>query len=229
MAYPSSHTASGSVKPRPSLYAVEIDRSTGARMLSQIVRPMVHTQIRLLAGSAAPRSTLVNLLSQWLGFLGVRARVTHLEPDTNRIYVSFCVEKPEACDPRDWQHILGKLRCTPGMPLAAPFEPTPAQQSQLHRLLAHMIQAGQGEGPIPWENLRPQLMALGFDEATLAGIRSQLSNPQPLEAVLADLDPDVAALALARAVGIAMLDRRINPSEDSALNALLQAMGRTVS
>ncbi|MBW4697331.1 MAG: hypothetical protein KME03_05420 [Aphanocapsa lilacina HA4352-LM1] len=198
-------------------------------MLSQIVRPMVHTQIRLLAGSAAPRSTLVNLLSQWLGFLGVRARVTHLEPDTNRIYVSFCVEKPEACDLHDWQHILGKLRCTPGMPPAAPFEPTPAQQSQLYRLLAHMIQAGQGEGPVRWESLKPQLMALGFDEATLAGIRTHLSSPQPIAELLAGLDPDVAALTLGRAVGIAMLDRRINPSEDSALNALLQAMGRTVS
>ena len=47
-------------------------------MLSQIVRPMVRTQIRLLANSQATHTTLVKTITQWLGFLGVQATVTQL-------------------------------------------------------------------------------------------------------------------------------------------------------
>jgi hypothetical protein len=38
------------------------------------------------------------------------------------------------------------------------------------------------------------------------------------------LDPDVAAIALSKAVGIALLDRQVNSGEDRALGALLKAM-----
>ncbi|AGY60557.1 hypothetical protein [Gloeobacter kilaueensis] len=196
-------------------------------MLSQIVRPMVHTQIRLLASSEAPRSTLMNLLAQWLGFIGVRAQITHLEPDTSRIHIAFCVEKPEACDLYDWQHILGKLRSAPTESPTGTAQLSAFQERQLHRLLAHMIQVGNPDPTPPWEHLRPQLVSLGFAESTLTGIRACLAEPQPLDEILAHLEPDVAALALARAVGIAMLDRQINASEDSALKALLRTMSRS--
>jgi hypothetical protein len=38
-------------------------------MLSKIVRPMVRTQIRLLANCQATRPTLIETISQWLSFL----------------------------------------------------------------------------------------------------------------------------------------------------------------
>ena len=60
-------------------------------MLSQIVRPMVTTQIRLLSKSKATRATLVKTIAKWLGFLGVEARVTQLETAGNKIKVSLTV------------------------------------------------------------------------------------------------------------------------------------------
>jgi hypothetical protein len=195
-------------------------------MLSQIVRPMVRTQIRLLANTQATRSTLVETIAQWLGFLGVRAEVTEIDAESNRICVSLVVGKPEACDDRDWQQILDNLQETKGSPEdGQPIgQLTPKQESKLQRLLAYVIQVGEPDCPVDWDNLEPQLRSLGFAEETLLGIRSALRVPQSLDQLMEGLDADVAAIALSKAVGIALLDRRVNPLEDKALSALLEVM-----
>ncbi|MCU0571044.1 MAG: hypothetical protein MUF49_31320 [Oculatellaceae cyanobacterium Prado106] len=195
-------------------------------MLSQIVRPMVRTQIRLLANSQASRSTLVTTIAQWLGFLGVHAQVTQLESHSDRIQVSLTVGKPEACDTSDWEQILRNLNRTPA---TAPTLPeTPAineqQQRKLQRLLAYVIQVGEPDQAKNWERLLPQLQLMGFGDEMLAGIRAALKVPQSLEALMEGLDPDLAAIALSKAVGIALLDRQVNSHEDQALSALLEAM-----
>ena len=196
-------------------------------MLSQIVRPMVRTQIRLLASSQATRSTLIQTIAQWLGFLGVRAQVTQLDAGSNRIHVTLTVDKPEACDSCDWQQILDKLNQNTEIAdavLPHQSQITPQQQSKLQRLLAHLIQAGNPDGLVNWEALIPQLQALGLDEPMLLGIKSAIKVPQPLDSLIKGLDADVAAIALPVAVSIALIDRRVNPSEDRALTALLQAI-----
>jgi hypothetical protein len=200
-------------------------------MLSQIVRPMVRTQIRLLANSRATRSTLVSTIAQWLGFLGVQAQVTQLDAASDRISVSITVGKPEACDPHDWAQILQNLRSatadrnsTPELSLLT----TQQQQSKLQRLLAYVIQAGHPNGLASWEVLYPQLKNLGFDDTTLLGIKSALKIPQSLDQLMDGLDADVAAIALPKAVSIALLDRQVNASEDKALSALLDAMKQPV-
>jgi hypothetical protein len=58
----------------------------------------------------------------------------------------------------------------------------------------------------------------------LLGVRSALKVPQSLDQLMEGLDPDIAAIALPKAVSIALLDRRVNASEDRALTALLQLM-----
>jgi hypothetical protein len=78
-------------------------------MLSQIVRPLVHAQIRFLANSGVTRKTLIDIIAQWLGYLGVRAVVTHLESHSDQIQVSLSVSKPEGCDRHDWQQIIYNL------------------------------------------------------------------------------------------------------------------------
>jgi hypothetical protein len=194
-------------------------------MLSQIVRPMVNTQLRLLAKSQATRPTLVSTVAQWLGFLGVRAHVTQLDASSGKINISLTVDKPEACDDHDWQQIVKNLETPNGnlqMPLLADL--TPQQQSKLQRLLAYVLQAGNPGQPVNWEDVYPQLQPLGLDETILLGIRSALKIPQDLESLLNDLDPDVAAIALPKAVSIAMLDHKVNQSEDAALTSLLNAM-----
>ena len=196
-------------------------------MLSQLVRPMVQTQIRLLANSRATRSTLVSTVSQWLGFLGVRAQVTRLDGDAGRIHISLLVGKPEACDAGDWQQILTNLNRgeTEAEVVSSNLVVvTPQQQSRIQRLLAYVIQVGSPEQPIDWATLHPQLETVGLDEQTLLGIRSALKVPQCLEDLLEGLDADVAAIALPKAVSLAMLDRQVNSSEDKALTALLQVM-----
>jgi hypothetical protein len=195
-------------------------------MLSQIVRPMVRTQIRLLANSQATRSTLVTTIAQWLGFLGVQAKVTQLDTDSDQIQVSLTVGRPDACDKHDWEKILQNLEQsktadsnqTPAAPL------NPQQERKLQRLLAYMVQVGNPEAPMDWDTLCPQLQGLGFEEDTLMGIRAALKVPQSLEQLTEGLDADVAAIALSKAVGIALLDRQVNSSEDKALSTLLEAM-----
>jgi hypothetical protein len=190
-------------------------------MLSQIVSPMVRTQIRLLANSQATRSTLVTTIAQWLGFLGVQAQVTHLETDANQIQLSLRVGKPSSCDTHDWQQILQNLNHGKAVP-PAPAPLSEPQERKLQRLLAYMVQVG--EPGADWEALAPQLQGLGFGEEMLLGIRAALKVPQSLEVLMEGLDPDVAAIALSKAVGIALLDRQVNSGEDKALGALLKAM-----
>lgn len=196
-------------------------------MLSQIVRPMVRTQLRLLASSQSVRPTLTTTIAQWLGFLGVKARVTQLDATQSQIQVSLTVHKPDACDPQDWQQIVQKLS-TAGPPSLSP-EPsqfTAQQQSTLQRLLAHLLQVGNPEAGDDWDTLYPQLQTLGLDEQTLLGIRSALKVPQSLEQLIDHLDPDLAAIAFPKALSIALLDRQVTPSEDQALASLYQALKR---
>lgn len=194
-------------------------------MLSKIVRPMVRTQIRLLANCQATRPTLIETISQWLGFLGVRAQVNQLNTDSEKIQVSLTVDKPEACDSRDWQQIIHNLDKSSNSinPLKDPqAKLTPQQQRKLERLLAHLIQAGQTNSSTDWDTLYPQLQTLDLDELTLQGIRAALKVPQSLDQLISNLDSDLAAITLPKAVSIALLDRRVNPPEDRVLSALFQ-------
>ncbi|WAL59678.1 hypothetical protein [Thermocoleostomius sinensis] len=195
-------------------------------MLSQIVRPMVRTQLRLLANTQATRSTLVATIAQWLSFLGVKAEVTELNTQSNQICVSLTVGKPEACDDRDWEQILKNLDQpkTNAETAQAISALTAKQELKLQRLLAYVIQVGDPNRPVEWDALQPQLASLGFSEEMLLGIKSALKVPQALDQLTENLDADVAALALSKAVGIALLDRQVNPLEDKALSALLEAM-----
>jgi hypothetical protein len=188
---------------------------------------MVQTQLKLLANSRATRPTLISTICQWLGFLGVRAQVTHLNGRADQIHIGLTVEKPDACDSPDWQQILtnlnqGESEADLVSNNGAHF--TNHQQSRMCRLLAYLIQIGNPQS-LEWDTLYPQLRAIGLDENTLVGVRSALKVPQSLDDLVQGLDSDVAAVALPKAVSIAMLDRRVNSSEDAALTTLLKVMG----
>jgi hypothetical protein len=196
-------------------------------MLSQIVRPLVRTQIRLLANTQATRSTLISTIAQWLGYLGVQAQVTSLSASSGQIQVSLTVGKPESCESSDWQQILHNLNDASESSQSSETtyaQMTLKQQSKLQRLLAYLIQVGDPDNKVNWDTLYPQLKILNLDEDLLNGIKSALKVPQSLDQLLEGLDPDVAALALPKAVSIALLDRRVNAKEDSTLTALLSAM-----
>lgn len=78
-------------------------------MLSQIVRPLVDTQIRRLASSQNTSSTLIEAIAKWLSYLGVQAQVNYLTRQSEKIQVSLTVGKPDLCNSKDWQQILNNL------------------------------------------------------------------------------------------------------------------------
>jgi hypothetical protein len=194
-------------------------------MLSQIVRPLVQNQIRLLANSQATRATLIETIVRWLSYLGIHAQVNSLKSDADTITVSLSVGKPESCESQDWQQILHQLHLDGRRNQEQDnFEQMElAEQLQMVRLLAYLIQVGQPEEKVSWEALSPQLSSLTPDESLLAGIRSALKIPQSIE-LIKRLNPYVAARAFPLAVKIAWLDRQVNFQESQALTALLRAM-----
>ncbi|NCJ07157.1 hypothetical protein GS597_11705 [Synechococcales cyanobacterium C] len=193
-------------------------------MLTQLVRPMVRTQLRLLASCQATHPTLVSTICQWLGFLGVQAQVNQLQAQSENIQVSLTVAKPDACDPQDWEKILNNL----GQTTAAQQTQTgvthlnTAQQRTFVRLMAYLLQVGHPQQHVDWSQVAPKLQSMDLAPATLTALQSALRIPQSLELLVEELDPDLAAIALPQAVSIALMDRQVNPCEAQVLSALFQ-------
>ena len=190
-------------------------------MLTQIVRPLVDTQIRLLANSQATKKTLAQTISSWLGYFGVRTEVTQLIPNSDRISVSLTVGKPESCAQKDWQKILDNLtKSSSDLTNAQSDDMEMAKLVQLSKLLAYIIQIGLPDTEMNWTVLENQLSPLNLDSTTLGAVRSALKVPQSLSAI-DKLDPDLAARAFPLAVKIAWMDNQITAAESEALKALL--------
>ncbi len=194
-------------------------------MLSQIVRPLVNTQVRLLANSQTTQTTLVETIARWLGYIGVDAQVTQLSPNSDRIHVALTVGKPDSCDEQDWTSILNNLRSPqPNNYTSLNADHShKSHQLQLARLLAYLIQISDPHQEITWSEIEEQLSPLNLDVAILKGIQSAMKVPQSHD-LLEKIDPDVAASAFPVAVKIAWLDQEINSHENHALSALLSAM-----
>ncbi len=193
-------------------------------MLSQIVRPLVDSQIRQLANSQATYSTLVTTIAKWLSYLGVKAQVTHLAHQSGQIQVSLSVGKPTTCASDDWQKILHNLDQQKSVSSVSAIEQIlPSQRSKLQRLFAYLIQISQPDRKSNPNALSHLLHNLNLDEFMVLGIRSALKVPQSIDRLLKELDPDVVALALPQALEIALLDRQLNSETETAIIAMLKA------
>ena len=198
-------------------------------MLSQIVRPMVNTQIRLLAKSKATKITLIKTIAKWLGFLGVEAQVTQLNTAGDKIQVSITVGQPENSEDTDWQKILNNIEQDPGKTTDIPDDfhssliPSD-QETKYQRILAYAIQMSNPNHAVEWDNISPQLKGLGVDESMMLGVKSALKVPQSIDRLVKDLDADVAAIALSQTASIALLDRQINAGEYEVMQTLLNAI-----
>jgi hypothetical protein len=195
-------------------------------MLTQIVKPMVRTQLRLLANCQATRTTLISTICQWLGFLGVQAEVQQLNTTAGNIQVSLMVGKPDACDPQDWHHLLHNLKLD-APPAVLPITITQPsvsthQQQTLIQLFSYLLQIGHEHKPIHWDNVQLRLRTLQFDDELITGIQSTLDVPLSLDSLMDNLDADIAAIALPKAVSLALMDRQVNDSESHVLSTLLQ-------
>lgn len=190
-------------------------------MLSQIVRPLVDTQVRLLANSQATEKTFAQIIASWLGYLGVHTEVTQLIPNSDRICVSLTVGKPESCAQKDWQKILNNLANSQiETPSVQSEEMEMAKLIQLSKLLAYIIQSGSPETKPDWAILEQQLGNLNLDSITLQAVQSALKVPQILSSIK-KIDPDIAARAFPLAVKIVWMDDKVTTQESEALKTLL--------
>lgn len=197
-------------------------------MLDRLVRPLVRTQIQHLAQTQSANARLMAMVAQWLGYLGVKADVTQLQTHQGAIQISLTVNKPEQCSDNEWIKILTNIDQNKNAAGAKGeliyAKMSQSQQSKVHRLLAHVIQAGDSQAAQSWDDLQPRLATLGMEEPMLLGVKAALKVPAVLDPLLEDIETDVAAVVLARAIGIAMLDDCINKDEDTALRAIYGAL-----
>ncbi|MEO0394703.1 MAG: hypothetical protein AAF243_01800 [Cyanobacteria bacterium P01_A01_bin.137] len=197
-------------------------------MLDRLVRPLVRTQIQLLAQTQSANTRLMGMVSQWLGYLGVNADVTHLKTEQGRIQISLAVGKPEQCTENEWSKILTNIEQNSDESDAETeltyVEMTQGQKSKVHRLLASVIQAGNKNAVQSWDSLYPQLATMGMNKSMLENIRSAMKVPTMLDTLLEDLEPEVAAYVLSKAITIALIDREINQDEDTVLKSIYGAL-----
>ena len=197
-------------------------------MLDRLVRPLVRTQIQLLAQNQSANSRLTGMVSQWLGYLGVKADVVQLKTDSGKIQISLAVCKPDQCSDNEWCQILANIEQTNGTPgnrtELTYGDMSSNQQSKVHRLLASVIHAGDKKAAQSWDSLQPRLAAMGMGEEMLVNIRSAMKVPAMVDSLLEDLEPEVAAYVMAKAIGIALMDREINQDEDTMLKSIYRAI-----
>ncbi|MDJ0647302.1 MAG: hypothetical protein QNJ60_01230 [Xenococcaceae cyanobacterium MO_188.B19] len=192
-------------------------------MLSQIVAPLVDTQIRRLANSQATYSTLIETVAKWLSYLGVKAQVTHLTHQSGQIHISLTVNKPHTCSSYHWQQILDNLdRQQVTSCLNCYDQISSGQRSKLQRLFAYLIQNSELINKHNSNALSNFLYELNLDELMILGIRCALKVPQPIERLLRELDPDVVALAIPQAMKIALSDEKLNQEAETTINAMLK-------
>ena len=192
-------------------------------MLDRLVRPLIRTQIQLLTQTQSASSRLIGMISQWLGYLGVQAEVTHLQTSQETIQLSLTVNKPEQCSEQEWRKILENINQNDDVSSKDELtylNMSQSQKSKVYRLLAHVIRAGNSDAAQSWEHVRPCLVPLGMEDSLLAGIKAALKAPTMLDLLLEDLEMEIAAFVLSKAIGVALIDQRINQDEDNALKAI---------
>jgi hypothetical protein len=189
-------------------------------MLEKIVRPLVQTQIRLLANSEGTKTTLIETITRWLSYLGVIAQVRQLEPINDKIQVSLVVGKPASCDNGDWYKILNNLTHKSASKDILQ-EIGPDRQRKLARLIAYLVQVGHEENNIEWDKLESVFHDLNLNNQIIAEFRAAVKIQQSKDIIVGKIDADLAAIALPIIVKIALVDQKINQKENDAINSLL--------
>ena len=63
-----------------------------------------------------------------------------------------------------------------------------------------------------------------MNEAMLANIKSAMKVPAMMDSLLQDLEPEVAAYVLSKAISIALIDKEITQDEDNVLKSIYSAI-----
>lgn len=93
-----------------------------------------------------------------------------------------------------------------------------AQETVMDQILAHMILASYPHKT--WESILPDLKSLQFEPNSLKNIQENLRSPQPLDALLQQLDCDFAVPLFAQCQQLAQGNRAISREENRILEAI---------
>jgi uncharacterized protein (DUF697 family) len=93
-----------------------------------------------------------------------------------------------------------------------------SQQAIMDQILAHMILISYPEKT--WEDILPELKRLQLSQGSLEAIAGHLQSPQPLGALLDQLNRDFAVPLLAQCRRIAQTTGDISPAETEILDAI---------
>ncbi|MBD2593184.1 hypothetical protein H6G74_02425 [Nostoc spongiaeforme FACHB-130] len=94
-----------------------------------------------------------------------------------------------------------------------------AQQAIMDKILVHVILASHPEKT--WEEILPELQALNLSPNSLDAIANNIKSPQPLDALLNQLNRDFAIPLLAQCQRIAQLDKQTTGVEQEIINAIV--------
>ena len=93
-----------------------------------------------------------------------------------------------------------------------------AQQTVMDQILAHMILASYPNKT--WEDILPELNTMQFEPNSLKTIESNLKAPQPIGALLQQLDCDFAIPLFSQCQQLAQRDRVVSAEEHQILDAI---------
>lgn len=99
-----------------------------------------------------------------------------------------------------------------------------AQQAVMDQIMVHMILASYPNKN--WEDILPELKALQLNGDSLNKIAANIKSPQPLDALLEQLNPDFAVPLLAQCRRIAESSGEVSEPEQRVLNAIAQKLNR---
>ncbi|GAP93919.1 EcsC family protein [Leptolyngbya sp. NIES-2104] len=93
-----------------------------------------------------------------------------------------------------------------------------AQQTVMDQILAHMLLASYPEKT--WNSIAPELKSLNLEPSSLKTIEANLRSPQPLNALLDQLNCDFAVPLLVQCRGIAESTNGVSPQEMEILSTI---------
>jgi uncharacterized protein (DUF697 family) len=95
-----------------------------------------------------------------------------------------------------------------------------AQQAVMDQILVHMVLASYPEKT--WEDILPDLKQLHLSEGSLQAIEQNIQSPQPMGALLGQLNQDFAIPLLAQCYRIAQTGEQVSEAEQQVLEAIAE-------
>ncbi|MEC4803588.1 MAG: EcsC family protein [Jaaginema sp. PMC 1079.18] len=102
----------------------------------------------------------------------------------------------------------------------AVLEDAIAQETVMDRIIVQLLRVGYPEKT--WADIQPELIAANLSPASLEALATHFNSPEPLDTLLAQINPDFAVPLLAQCHKIAELNGVVSPAEAAILEQIRQ-------